>query len=93
MPICSYVVIPERGAADSVEDALLAIPGCDVARAQNRDVLLLVTDTPSLDEEATLRAAIEAMRGIQALLLAFGEIDPETDLADPVANLSARGNR
>lgn len=93
MPICSYVVIPERGAADSVEDSLLAIPGCDVARAQNRDVLLLVTDTPSLDEEATLRASIEAMRGIQALLLAFGEIDPETDLADPVADLSARGDR
>jgi nitrate reductase NapAB chaperone NapD len=93
MPICSYVVIPERGAADSVEGALLAIPGCDVARAQNRDVLLLVTDTPSLEEEATLRASIETMRGIQALLLAFGEIDPDTDLADPVANLSVQGDR
>jgi nitrate reductase NapAB chaperone NapD len=93
MPICSYVVIPEPGAADSVEEALLAIPGCDIARAQNHDVLLLVTETPGLEEEATLRASIEAMPGIQALLLAFGEIDPETDLADPVADLSARGDR
>lgn len=90
MPICSYVVIPERGAAASVAEALRSTPGCEVARAENRDVLLLVTDTPTPADEAGLRASIEAMSGIQALLLTFGEIDPDTDLADPMATLSAR---
>ena len=85
MPICSYLVIPEEGGAESVHDRLAAVPGCDVARAENRDVLILVTDTPGLEEEDDLRTRLEAMDGIQALLMTFGEIDPETDVADPIA--------
>jgi nitrate reductase NapAB chaperone NapD len=93
MPICSYVVVPERGAAGSVERGLLDVPGCTVARAVNRDVLLLVTDTPTLADEAELRASIEAMAGIQALLLTFGEIDPDTDVPDPISVLPGREDR
>lgn len=85
MPICSYVVIPDRGAAASVRDRLDAMPGCDVALAHNRDVLLLVTDTPDLAAEAELRTSIEAMDGIQALLLTFGEIDPDAQVPDLVS--------
>lgn len=92
MPICSYVVIPDEEAAESVRDRLVAMPGCDVALAQNRDILLLVTDTPDLAAEADLRASIEGMDGIQALLLTFGEIDPDADIADPI-RLGRAGGR
>lgn len=92
MPICSYVVIPDEGAAETVRDRLAAMTGCDVAMAQNRDLLLLVTDTPGLEAEEGLRSSIEAMDGIQALLLTFGEIDPDADIADPVA-LGRSGRR
>lgn len=85
MPICSYLVIPEKGAARSVERRLDALSGCDVARARNRDVLILVTETPGLEEEEELRTRVEELDGIQALLLTFGEIDPETSLDDPVS--------
>ncbi len=85
MPICSYLVIPERGAARRVERRLTDLSGCDVTRARNRDVLILVTETPGLEEENDLRERIEAMEGIQALLLTFGEIDPETPVRDPVS--------
>ncbi|NIP58536.1 MAG: hypothetical protein GWO00_11250, partial [Gemmatimonadetes bacterium] len=74
MPICSYLVIPEKGAAREVESRLGEIPGCDVIRARNRDVLILVTDTPGLEEESELRGEVEGLDGIQALLLTFGEI-------------------
>ena len=84
MPICSYLVIPERGAVDSVEERLEALAGCEVARAENREILILVTETPGLEKENELRERVEAMEGIQALLFTFGEIDPETPLADPV---------
>ncbi len=85
MPICSYLVIPEAGAADRVRDRLAEMPGCEPVRAENRELVILVTDTPGLEEERELRSRIEAVGGVQALLMTFGEIDPETDLADPVA--------
>lgn len=92
MPICSYLVIPEEGATRRVRDRLARIPECDVVAARNRDVLILVTETDGLREEEDLRSSVEAMEGIQALLLTFGEIDPDTDLADPISvGRDARG--
>jgi nitrate reductase NapAB chaperone NapD len=83
--ICSYLVIPEDGALARVAERLGALPGCDVVSAENRDVLILVTDTPGLEEEGVLRRKVEALDGIQALLLTFGEIDPDAPIGDPVA--------
>ena len=85
MPICSYLVIPEHGASQRVAGRLAALPGCDVVPAENRDVLVLVTDTPGFEEESALRREVEALDGIQALLLTFGEIDPDAPIGDPVA--------
>lgn len=85
MPICSYLVIPREGDVDRVHGRLADLPECEVVRAENRDVLILVTETEGLEEEEELRSSVEAMDGIQALLLTFGEIDPDTPLADPVA--------
>ncbi len=83
MPICSYLVIAESGACEQVAMRLSALRGCDVAKAENRDVLILVTDTPDCEEEGALRQTVEAMEGIQALLLTFGEIGPPGSTAGP----------
>lgn len=85
MPICSYLVVPEPGALESVNERLANLAGCEVEKAENRDVMILVTETSSLQEEHDLRSSVEAMTGIQALFLTFGEIDPDTEVADPVA--------
>jgi nitrate reductase NapAB chaperone NapD len=85
MPVCSYLVVPERGRSAEVARRLSALSGCDVAPARNRDVLLLVTATPSPREDRELRAILEGMSGIHALVLTFGEIDPDTPEADPLA--------
>ena len=83
--ISSYLVITEVGALARVAERLGALDGCDVVSAENRDVLILVTDTRGLEEEGALRRKVEALDGIQALLLTFGEIDPDTQIGDPVA--------
>ena len=85
MPICSYLVVPEQDALERVNERLMNLAGCEVARAENRDVMILVTETSDLQEEHDLRSRVEAIDGIQALFLTFGEIDPDTELADPVA--------
>ncbi len=58
---------------------------CEVEPAENRDILLLVTDTDSPDEDQRLRVQIEGMNGIQTMVLCFGDIDPETTQRDPLA--------
>jgi nitrate reductase NapAB chaperone NapD len=76
MPVCSYLVIATEGEADALATRLSGMCGCEVVRAANEDVLLLVTDTAGAEAEAALHAGLAAMEGIQALLLTFGELGP-----------------
>jgi nitrate reductase NapAB chaperone NapD len=75
MVICSYVLIAAPGSADSLARRIAALPGCDVASAENRDVLLVVTEAEDAADEAALRESIQTMPGVRALSLAFGEVD------------------
>ena len=65
-------------------DRLSCLRGCEVVPAQNSDVLLLVTTTPGPREDRELRQCIESLPGLDALLLTFGEIDPDTTVGDPL---------
>lgn len=90
MPICSYLVIPREGASEALAGRLARLPGCEVARPARGEVLLLVTDTDTPAEDEGLRGRIEALPEVHALVLTFGEIDPETPLGDPVGASSHR---
>lgn len=83
MPICSYVVIPARGTSHGLAARLAALPGCDVAPAENADLLLLVTETDGPEADERLRSEIEGMEEVDALVLTFGEVDPDSPQADP----------
>lgn len=74
MPILSYLVIPAAGAAGQVARRLEALPGCEVLRAGNRDLLILVTETAGPAEEEMLRASLDRVDGISSLSIAFGEV-------------------
>jgi len=77
MAICSYLAIPRNGAANDLEAQLAALPGCEVTRAVNREVFLLVTETAEEEEEAALQEAFKRLPGLAALILTFGELDRE----------------
>ena len=49
MPIKSYLAYSVTGRRDALARALAALGGCEVIPASNRDVLVLVTDTPDDD--------------------------------------------
>jgi nitrate reductase NapAB chaperone NapD len=87
MPVCSYVVIPEPGATAAVQERLSSLPGCETVRAENREVLLLVTDTDSAEQEEQLRRRVEATPGILTVVLAFGDLEGEA-----VVQLGGRRN-
>jgi nitrate reductase NapAB chaperone NapD len=79
MPIRSYVVLPEAGARDAVAKRLKSIPACDALPAENRDLVLLVTDTETGDEDEALFETVRQVVGVRSLVLTFGEVDPAPD--------------
>ncbi|HSG47181.1 MAG TPA: hypothetical protein VLA43_05105 [Longimicrobiales bacterium] len=84
MPVCGYVVVAGPGEAETTASALSRIDGCEVVPSENRDILLLVTCTASDLDDRDLRRRLDDVPGIQALLMTFGEIDPESPIAQPV---------
>jgi nitrate reductase NapAB chaperone NapD len=90
MAVCSYLVIPDtRTPARALAGRLAGVPGCEVTPAENREVLVLVTETETAEEERALRARLEAVEGVAALVFTFGEIDPDA----PPAQVFTGGRR
>ena len=77
VPIKSYLAYSVTGRRDALAQALATLGGCEVISASNRDVLVLVTDTPHDDAERALQAALEELPDLQGLTLVAGVDDPE----------------
>jgi hypothetical protein len=87
MPIKSFLAYPVGGRRDELADALRALEGCQVIPAVNRDLLVVVTDTPDESADDALQnalARVELLAGL-ALVAGFGETAP-----DPVSPQEAR---
>ena len=72
MPIKSYIVIPHPEALSKLVFELNAINGCQVHPAQNKEVVVLVTDTLSEEEEKQLLHRIEQSQHIAHLSFVSG---------------------
>jgi hypothetical protein len=83
MPIKSYLAYPVRGRRDDVTDAVRALPGCQVIPAVNRDLLVIVTDTPDEAAEEALQQALARLESLEGLALVAGLGDADTDSALP----------
>jgi nitrate reductase NapAB chaperone NapD len=70
-------VIPTDEAGPALCQRLSEIPGCDVVLAEKGDLILLVTETGTAEEEDALRNVLEGLDEIRALLLVFGEVASE----------------
>ena len=79
MPIKSYLAYPQRGRRDELAAALGRLDSCQVVPALNRDVLVLVTDTPDEAAEAALETALATLPALQGLGLVAGHADAEID--------------
>lgn len=77
MPIKSYLAYPATGRRDELAAALGRLRGCQVVPALNRDLLVLITDTPDEAAEAALEAALAALPGLHGLGLVAGLADTE----------------
>ncbi len=72
MPIKSYVVFPQKGKKGTLTNILRSIENCEVVVSSNKDVLVLVTDTKSGQQEEKLNKVLANIEEIGHLNLVSG---------------------
>ncbi len=79
MPITSYLAHPQEGKKSDLIDALTSFEDCEVIPAENKDVLVVVTETQDTEEEKKLKEKIEALDSLKLLALVSGFNTPQND--------------
>ena len=79
MPIKSYLVHPQKGRKMNLAEVLSDIEQCEVLAAENKEVLILVTETDSKQEEELLREKLEQMEDIKLMALVSGFNTPKKE--------------
>lgn len=76
MLIKSYLAHPHSGQKQELIEALSAIAACEVLPSQNKEVIVLVTDTENETQEALLVEQLEAIESLKLLALVSGFNSP-----------------
>lgn len=77
MPVFGYLAIPVTGAIDALRTELNSLPFCEVIPAENREALVLVTDTPDDETEKELQNTLKSLRSLHSLSMTFGHSDEQ----------------
>ena len=74
MPICSYVVNAVEGQFEMLYQELSATQGCDAYPSDGKEVIVLVTDTPSKEEDKRLYGELKNNDKISCIAISFADI-------------------
>ncbi|MGX1930127.1 chaperone NapD [Flagellimonas sp. 2504JD4-2] len=77
MPIKSYLVHPTEGKKEALANELANMQHCEVVPAENEDVLILITETDSKQEEEELKQNLEKISDIKLMALVSGFNTPK----------------
>jgi hypothetical protein len=75
MPISSYIAYPQVGKRSALIDDLANRPEVSIIPSDNRDILVLVTETRDSDHEDELRAFLQGLDSLMMLAMASGFAD------------------
>ena len=79
MPICSYVVNAVEGQFKALHQELSAKPGCEAYPSDGGEVIVLVTDTPSKEEDQRLYRELKNNNKISCIAISFADIPEGED--------------
>lgn len=79
MPIKSYLAHPHDGKKHELIQAISHFSNCDVIPAQNKNLLIVVTDTNNRIEDQELKEQIEAIDSLKLLAMVSGFDTPKRD--------------
>ena len=72
MPIKSYLAHPQEGKKTELIQTLAALNYCEVIAAENKNLLILITDTESNSQEDDLQEQLNTIKSIKLLALVSG---------------------
>jgi|SaaInlStandDraft_1057018.scaffolds.fasta_scaffold11651_3 nitrate reductase NapAB chaperone NapD len=72
MPICGYLITPSPGKKDAVQKSLSSFPEAEVYPAENQNMLIMVTETDSKEQDQELEHQLKSVENIDCLALTFG---------------------
>ena len=75
MPVFSYLAYPVQGAKEELFRDLSALDYCEAMPAENKEVLILVTDTPDEKAEKELQNRFKTLKSLHSLSMTFGHTD------------------
>lgn len=77
MPIKSYLAHPHDGKKDLLIKEVSDIAGCEIFPAQNKDVLVIVTETDNKIQEDLLKEKLDAINSLKLLAMVSGFDTPK----------------
>ncbi len=75
MPIFSFLAYPENDMKDELIHDLSTMQYCEVKPSDNKEVLILLTDTPDEETNKALIDSIKDLESLQSLSMTFGHTD------------------
>ncbi len=75
MPIFSFIAYPENSLKNQLIKDLSLMQYCEVKPSDNKDVLILITDTPDEETNKNLINKIKNLSSLQSLSMTFGHTD------------------
>lgn len=79
MPIKSYLAHPQDGKKEALMEALSKIDNCEVIPAENKDLLIVITDTESKIDDEKIKESIEAIKSLKLLAMVSGFNTPKNN--------------
>jgi nitrate reductase NapAB chaperone NapD len=79
MPICSYVVNAVEDQFDALLEELSSKPGCSAYPSDGREVIVLVTDTATKEEDKNLYKDLKNNDKISCIAISFADIPEGED--------------
>lgn len=77
MAIISYLAHPHEGQKEALFKALTQVNQCDVIPAENKDVLVVVTDTLDKNADEKVKEQIETISSLKLLVMVSGFNTPK----------------
>ena len=80
MPIKSYIAVPSKGNKENLQKKLDELPMVDTLPAENKDVIIVVTDTGTQEEDKKLLEQLNTIDCLAHLTMVAGyETDNNPD--------------
>ena len=79
MAIKSYLAHPNKGQKDKLINELSALKNCEIIPAENKEVIILITETENDNEDKMLKEKIETFNSLKLLALVSGFNSPKNN--------------